>query len=49
MPDQPVLCGPGSEKPYADHVRFIGDQVAIVIAESDSIAVKARDLIKVEL
>lgn len=48
MPDQPVLCGPGSEKPYADHVRFIGDQVALVVAESDSIAAKARDLIKVE-
>ncbi len=27
MPDQPVLCGPGSSKPYADRVRWIGDQV----------------------
>ena len=48
MPDQPVLCGPGSSKPYADRVRFVGDQVAIVIAESEEIAVKGRDLIEVE-
>lgn len=48
MPDQPVLCGPGSNKPYADRVRFIGDQVALVIAESEEIAAKARDLIEVE-
>ena len=33
-PDQPVLCGPGSSKPFADHVRFVGDQVAVVIAET---------------
>ena len=33
MPDQPVLCGPGSSKPYADRVRFVGDQVALVVAE----------------
>jgi CO/xanthine dehydrogenase Mo-binding subunit len=46
--DQPVLCGPGSNKPYADHVRFIGDQIALVIAESEEVAAKARDLIKVE-
>ncbi|MEJ5172074.1 MAG: hypothetical protein WHU10_13895, partial [Fimbriimonadales bacterium] len=43
--DQPVLCGPGSSKPYADRVRFIGDQVALVIAESEEIAAYARDLI----
>ena len=48
MPDQPVLCGPGSSKPYTDRVRFVGDQVAIVIAESDEIAAKGRDLIEVE-
>ncbi len=48
MPDQPVLCGPGSNKPYADRVRFIGDQVALVVAESEAIAAKARDLIRVE-
>ncbi|MCK4822411.1 aldehyde oxidase, partial [bacterium] len=30
MPDQPVLCGPGSNKPFADRVRFVGDQLALV-------------------
>jgi CO/xanthine dehydrogenase Mo-binding subunit len=48
MPDQPVLCGPGSSKPYADRVRFIGDQVAVVVAESEAIAARARDLIQVD-
>jgi CO/xanthine dehydrogenase Mo-binding subunit len=48
MPDQPVLCGPGSSKPFADHVRFIGDQVALVIAETEEIATRGRDLIEVE-
>lgn len=47
MPDQPVLCGPGSPKPFTDRVRFVGDQVALVIAETEKIAEKARDLIKV--
>ena len=46
--DQPVLCGPGSSKPNTDRVRFIGDQIALVIAESEDIASKGRDLIKVE-
>ena len=48
VPDQPVLCGPGSDKPYADHVRFEADQVALVIAESEEIAAAARKLIKVD-
>ena len=48
IPDQPVLCGPGSEKPFADRVRFIGDQVAVVIAESVETASKACELIQVE-
>ncbi|PKN91361.1 MAG: aldehyde oxidase [Chloroflexi bacterium HGW-Chloroflexi-6] len=48
MPDQPVLCGPGSSKPYTDRVRWIGDQVALVVAESESIAARARELIRVE-
>ena len=47
MPDQPVLCGPGSEKPYTDHVRFIGDQIAAVVAESEEVAAEAVDLIDV--
>lgn len=46
--DQPVLCGPGSSKPYTDRVRFIGDQVALVIAETEEIAARGRDLIQVE-
>jgi len=46
--DQPVLCGPGSSKPYTDRVRFVGDQVALVVAETEEIASKGRDLIRVE-
>ena len=46
--DQPVLCGPGSDKEGADVARFEGDQVALVIAESTEIAEKALNLIKVE-
>jgi CO/xanthine dehydrogenase Mo-binding subunit len=48
MNDQPVLCGPGSGKPYADRVRFIGDQVALVVAETEEIAAQGCDLINVE-
>jgi CO/xanthine dehydrogenase Mo-binding subunit len=47
MPDQPVLCGPGSSKPFAERVRFVGDQVALVVAETEAIAAQARDLIEV--
>ena len=46
--DQPVLCGPGSSKLYTDRVRFIGDQVALIIADNEEVATKGRDLIKVE-
>src|SRR3990170_6462818 len=48
VPDQPVLCGPGSTKPYADRVRFVGDQVAFVVAEREDIAAAAMKLIRVE-
>jgi len=48
VPDQPVLCGPGSNKPYADRVRFVGDQVALVVAESEEIAQRALELIQVD-
>ena len=48
MPDQPVLCGPGSDKEGADIVRFVGDQVALVVAETEAQAAAARDLIEVE-
>jgi CO/xanthine dehydrogenase Mo-binding subunit len=46
--DQPVLCGPGSSQPYADHVRCVGDQIAVVVAESEEVAAEARELIVVE-
>jgi CO/xanthine dehydrogenase Mo-binding subunit len=48
MNDQPVLCGPGSSKPYAERVRFVGDQVAVIVAETEAIAALARDLIVVD-
>lgn len=47
-PDQPVLCGPGSSKLGADVVRFVGDQVALIVAETERAATRARDLIHVE-
>jgi CO/xanthine dehydrogenase Mo-binding subunit len=47
-PDQPVLCGPGSSKPGADVIRWEGDQVAVVVAETEAAATQARDLIEVE-
>lgn len=46
--DQSVLCGPGSDKEGAERVRFPYDHVALVIAESEEIAEKARDLIKID-
>jgi CO/xanthine dehydrogenase Mo-binding subunit len=58
--DQPVLCGPIPFVPSGgaggiksvmvavDIVRCEGDQVAAVVAETEAIASKARDLIKVE-
>jgi len=48
VPDQPVLCGPGSGKKGGDVVRFVGDNVAVVIAETEEIADQARALIAVE-
>ncbi len=47
-PDQPVLCGPGSDKPFADRVRFVGDQVALVIGENEEVCEKAAALIDIE-
>jgi CO/xanthine dehydrogenase Mo-binding subunit len=54
--DQPVLCGPasggeetkGGPRVDASIVRFVGDQVAVVVAETEAIAAKALKLIKVE-
>ena len=40
IPDQPVIC--------SDKVRFVGDGVALVAAESEEIAYKALSLIDVE-
>ena len=48
VPDQPVLCGPGSSNPYGDRVRFVGDQLAIIVAESEEIAEQAKYLIDVK-
>jgi CO/xanthine dehydrogenase Mo-binding subunit len=48
MPDQPVLCGLGSEKEGADVVRFVGDQLALVVAETERAATEARALIEIE-
>jgi len=55
--DQPVLCGPNQsltltrsrkiEKPGADIVRFVGDQVAAVVAASEAEAAAAVKLIEV--
>ena len=53
--DQPVLCGPspllsgdGSGASWTEIVRCEGDQVAAIVAETEAIAAKARDLVKVE-
>jgi len=48
LPDQPVLCGPGSGKAGADVVRFVGDQVAVVVAESEPMAAEALERIVVD-
>jgi len=47
MPDQPVLCGPGSNKEGADIVRCISDQVAVVVADSEQAASEAAKLIEI--
>jgi len=46
--DQPVLCGPDSNNPFGDRVRFVGDQIALVIAEDEETAKKAAKLIKID-
>jgi CO/xanthine dehydrogenase Mo-binding subunit len=47
--DQPVLCGPIVEggKPGTDIVRFVGDQIAAVVAETEGQAAAAVKLIEV--
>ncbi|MCA9977381.1 MAG: molybdopterin-dependent oxidoreductase, partial [Anaerolineales bacterium] len=44
--DQPVLVGLGS-KPYAEISRWEGDQVAVIVAETEEAAAEARALIDV--
>lgn len=50
--DQPVLCGPTLTPPVKGMVdpsivRFVGDQVAVVVAETEAIAAQALKLIHV--
>lgn len=49
--DQPVLCGPAADgkdmKPGSDVVRFVGDQVAAVVAHTEAEAAAAVKLIEV--
>ena len=45
--DQPVLCGPGSTKPDADRVRFVGDRIALIIGETEAAAAEALKRIEV--
>ena len=35
---------PMTSRYFADRVRFVGDRVAAVVAESEAIAARARDL-----
>jgi CO/xanthine dehydrogenase Mo-binding subunit len=46
--DQPVLCGPGGDKPGTDVVRCYMDMVATVVAETEAIAQEALSLIDVQ-
>jgi CO/xanthine dehydrogenase Mo-binding subunit len=48
FPDQPVLVGLGSSNPYADVSLWEGDQVAVVVAETEEAAEKACALINVK-
>ncbi len=48
MPDQPVLIGLGSPKIGSDVARFVGDQIALVVADTEKAAARARDLIEIE-
>jgi len=52
IPDQPVLCGPSTGLPPGgvnpEVVRFVGDQVAAVVAETEARAAAALKLIEVD-
>ena len=47
IPDQPVLCGPGSS-PQAEVVRWEGDKVALIVAETAAQAEAAARLLDIE-
>ena len=47
MPDQPVLCGLGST-PQAEFVRWEGDKIALIVAETPAQAAAAAALLDVE-
>jgi len=47
-PDQPVLCGPGSNISDANRVRCVADKVALILAETEEAAELARNQIVVE-
>src|SRR6266508_1761286 len=52
IPDQPVLCGPSQPSKEngvkADIVRFVGDQIAVVVAQTEVQAADAVKLIQVD-
>lgn len=48
MFDQPVLCGPGSQKVGAEVVRCYMDQIAVVVADTPEAASAAVELIRVD-
>lgn len=47
VPDQPVLCGPGST-PQAEIVRWEADHVALIVAESEAAANAAAAAIQID-
>jgi CO/xanthine dehydrogenase Mo-binding subunit len=47
MKDQPVICGPGGDKPGTDVVRCYMDYVAVVVAETQAQAEAAARLVHV--
>ncbi|MFO7663803.1 MAG: xanthine dehydrogenase family protein molybdopterin-binding subunit [Chloroflexota bacterium] len=48
LTDQPVLVGLGSAKAHSDISLWEGDQVAVIIAETEAIAARAAGLIRIE-
>ena len=48
LPDQPVLVGLGSDQPGSDISRWEGDQIALIVAETEEAAAIARSKIRVE-